>query len=140
MRSQWEKAMFKKSLSLALVGALIFTMVGAAPIWAKSKAEKDTERATKVKAGVTKLGVGKETRIAVKLRDKTRVSGYISQAYEDSFVITDIKTGATTEVAYRDVTQVKGQNLSTGVTIAIVVGVALLVIGLLAIYAALHTN
>jgi len=116
--------MFKKSLSLALVGALIFTMVIAAPVAAKSKAEKETARAAKVKAGVAKLGVGKEARIAVKLRDKTRVSGYISQADDDSFVITDIKTGATTEVAYTDVTQAKGHNLSTGATIAIAVAVA----------------
>jgi len=116
--------MFKKSLSLALAGALIFTLVGAAPVSAKSKAEKEAERAAKVKAGIAKLGVGKEARIAVKLRDKTRVSGYISQAGEDSFVITDLKTGATTDVAYTDVTQAKGQNLSTGATIAIAVAVA----------------
>ena len=119
--------MFKKSLSLALAGALIFMQVGAPSVSAKSKAEKETARAAKVKAGVAKLGVGKEARIAVKLRDKTRVSGYISQADDDSFVITDIKTGATTEVAYGDVTQAKGQNLSTGATIAIAVGIAVFV-------------
>jgi len=128
--------MFKKSLSLALAGALIFTLVGAAPVSAKSKAGKEAERAAKVKAGVAKLGVGRDARIAVRLRDKTRVSGYISQADNDSFVITDIKTGAATEVAYTDVTQAKGQNLSTGSTIAIAVavavGVTLLVLYLLA--------
>ncbi len=128
--------MFKKSLSLALAGALIFTLVGVAPVSAKSKAEKEAARAAKAKAGVAKLGVGKDARIAVRLHDKTRVSGYISQADEDSFVITDIKTGATTEVAYTDVTQAKGQNLSTGATVAIAVaaavGVTLLVLYLLA--------
>src|SRR5215510_13298746 len=127
MKSKQEKAMFKKSLSLALVGALIFTMVDAAPVSAKSKPAKEAERAAKVKEGVAKLGVGKEARIAVKLRDKTHVSGYVSHAGEDSFIITDIKTGATTEVAYGDVTQAKGQNLSTGATIAIAVGIAVFV-------------
>jgi hypothetical protein len=102
-------------------------MASAPSVLAKSKAEKEGERAEKVKAGVARLGVGKEARIAVKLRDKTRVSGYISQADEDSFVVTDIKTGATTEVAYTDVTQAKGQNLSTGATIAIAVGLAVFV-------------
>jgi hypothetical protein len=127
MKPKQEKAMFKKSLSLALVGALIFTLVDAAPVSAKSKPEKEAERAAKVKAGVAKLGVGKEARIAVKLRDKTHVSGYVCHAGEDSFVITDIKTGATTEVAYGDVTQAKGQNLSTGATIAIAISVAVFV-------------
>src|SRR5262247_4058597 len=111
--------MFKKSLSLALVGSLIFMHVGVPSVSAKSKAEKETERAAKVKADVTRLGVGKDARIAVRLRDKTRVSGYINQADDDSFVITDIKTGATTKVAYTDVTQAKGYNLSTGAKIAI---------------------
>jgi hypothetical protein len=137
MRPLKEETMFKKSLSLALAGALIFTLVGAAPVAAKSKAEKETERAAKVKAGVAKLDVSKDARIAVRLRDKTRVSGYISQADEHSFVITDIKTGAATEIPYPEVTQAKGQNLSTGakiaIGIAIGVGVAALIF-LLRIY------
>jgi hypothetical protein len=116
--------MLKKSLSFALAGALIFTLISVAPVSAESKVEKEAARAEKVKAGIAKLGVGKDARITVRLRNKTRVSGYISQADVDSFVITDTKTGAATEVAYTDVTQVKGQNLSTGATVAIAVGVA----------------
>jgi len=119
--------MFNRILSFMLTGSMILTMATAPSVLAKSKAEKEAERAEKVKAGVARLGVGKEARIAVKLRDKTRVSGYISHADEDSFVVTDIKTGATTEVAYTDVTQAKGQNLSTGATIAIAVGLAVFV-------------
>ena len=119
--------MFNRILSFMLTGSMILTMATAPSVLAKSKAEKEAERAEKVKAGVARLGVGKEARIAVKLRDKTRVSGYISQADEDSFVVTDVKTGAATEVAYTDVTQAKGQNLSTGATIAIAVGLAVFV-------------
>ena len=70
------------------------------------------------------------------MRDKTKLSGYISQANADSFVITDAKTGASTEVPYSNVTQAKGKNLSTGATIAITaaiaVGVTLLVLFLIA--------
>jgi len=115
--------MFKKSLSLALVGALIFTLVGVTPVLAKSKAEKEAERAAKVKAGIAKLGVGKDARIAVKLRDKTKLSGYINRAEADFFVMMDDKTGTSTEIPYPEVTQVKGHNLSTGAKIAI--GVAI---------------
>lgn len=115
--------MFKRCLSYLLMVTLTFTTIGVTSVSAKSKAEKDAERTAKVKVGIAKLGVGKETRVALKLRDKTKVSGYISQAGEDSFVVTDAKTGAATTVAYPDVTQVQGNNLSTGAKIAIGIGI-----------------
>jgi hypothetical protein len=76
-----------------------------------------------VKAGIARLGVGRDARITVKLRDKIKLSGYISRAEADFFVVADANTGAATEVPYTDVTQVKGHNLSTGAKIAI--GVAI---------------
>ena len=60
----------------------------------------------------------------VKLRDKTKLKGYISGASAETFSVTDLKTGATATVAYPDVTRVRGHNLSTGATIAIAAGVA----------------
>src|SRR5262245_20077868 len=119
-----EETMFKKSLSLLLSSALLCSLLAAPPVSAKTKEEKAAELAAKVKAGIAKLGVSKEARVSVKLRDRTKLTGYVSQIGEDSFVVTNDKTGATTEVAYPDVTQVKGNNLSTGATIAIAVGVA----------------
>ncbi len=128
--------MFKQSLSLALISSLLFMLIGVPTVTAKSKTEKEAARAAEVKAGVAKLGNGPEAQITVKLRDKTKLSGYISQASADSFVITDPKTGAATEVPYPSVTQAKGKNLSTGATIAITaaiaVGVTLLVLYLIA--------
>jgi hypothetical protein len=80
----------------------------------------------KVKEGISKLGTGAEARIEVKLRDKTKLKGYVSEAGEDSFVIADEKTGATSTVTYAQVKQVKGNNLSTAAEIAIGVGVIIL--------------
>jgi len=80
----------------------------------------------KVKVGILKLGTGAEARIAVKLRDKTTVKGYISEASDESFVVVDEKTGTTSRVTYSQVRQVKGNNLSKAVEIAIGVGVILL--------------
>ncbi|MFN0083999.1 MAG: hypothetical protein ACKVX9_01295 [Blastocatellia bacterium] len=119
-----EGLMLKKRLIFALIGALIFAPVMAPPALAKSKMEKEAARIAKVKAGVAKLGVGEDARIAVKLRDKTKLAGYVSQIGEASFVITDLKTGENTEVPYPNVTQAKGKNLSTGAIIAISAGVA----------------
>ncbi len=115
--------MFKRNLTLMLIGALIFSMSAAPMTLAKSKEEKAAEFTSKVKTGIAKLGVGPEARIEVKLRDKTKLKGYVSQINGDSFVIADAKTGATTEVPYPNVTSVTGKNLSTGAKIAIGIGI-----------------
>ncbi|HEX9919653.1 MAG TPA: hypothetical protein VGA87_10825 [Pyrinomonadaceae bacterium] len=62
-----------------------------------------------------KLGIGERARVEVKLRDDSRLKGYVSAAGADSFTVTDAKTGASTVLAYRDVAQVKkpGNGLST---------------------------
>lgn len=83
-----------------------------------------------MKASIAKLGVGEDVRITVKLKDKTKLSGYLSQVKDDSFVVNDLKTGAPTTVAYAQVTKVQGHNLSSGAKIAIVVGGVALIIGL----------
>ena len=116
--------MFKRNLALMLVGALIFSFSAAPTTLAKSKAEKEADFTAKVKASIAKLGVGRAARVEVKLRDKTKLKGFISEASADSFTVTDLKTDAATEVPYPNVTQVKGNNLSTGATIAIAVGAA----------------
>ncbi len=117
--------MFEKVLSVALVG-LLLNVTGVSLAHARSKEEKETRFAEKVKEGISKLGTGAAARIEVKLRDKTKLKGYVSEAGEDSFVIVDEKTGATSTVAYSQVKQVKGNNLSKGAKIAIGVGVILL--------------
>ncbi len=129
--------MFKKSLSFMLAITMIFTLAGAPSVSAKTKAEKEAAFAAKVKTEIAELGAGRNARVAVKLRDKTKLAGYISQVGEESFVVTDLKTGANTEVPYPQVAGAKGQNLSTGAIIAIsaavAVGVTLLVLYLLAV-------
>jgi hypothetical protein len=128
--------MFKRNLTLMLIGALIFSMSAAPMTLAKTKEEKAAEFTSKVKTGIAKLGVGPEARVEVKLRDKTKLKGYVSQIGDNSFVIADAKTSATTEVPYPNVTSVTGKNLSTGakiaIGIAIGVGVTFLVIALIA--------
>ena len=85
--------------------------------------EKEAARVTKIKTSITELGTGTEAKIKIKLRDKTKLAGYVSQINDASFVMVDDKTGAATEVAYPNVTQAKGKNLSTGAAIAIGIGI-----------------
>jgi hypothetical protein len=126
------KTMFKKNLSLFLVGSLLLSLFATPAALAKTKEEKEAALAAKVKNGVAKLGAGVDAKISVKLRDKTKLKGYVSRIEEEAFFITDAKTGAETRVAYGDVTQAKGNNLSTGAIIgiaaAVAVGVTLLII------------
>ncbi|MGA9995182.1 MAG: hypothetical protein WBP93_07210 [Pyrinomonadaceae bacterium] len=56
-----------------------------------------------------KQGTGKDARVEVKLRDNTKVKGYISEAGQDTFTVMDQKTGVSKTVAYADVSQVKKQ-------------------------------
>jgi hypothetical protein len=114
--------MFKKLLSALLVGLLI-QLACIQPASAATNPEKDARLAEKVKAGVTGLGTGRQAVVEVKLRDKTKLKGYISEATDDYFVVVDA-TGNPTQVAYPQVKSVKGNNLSTGAKIAI--GVALI--------------
>lgn len=126
--------MIKKILTVVIAGLLI-QAVCVQPASAASKAEREAQRAEKVKAGILKLGVGTDARVAIKLRDKMKLAGYVTEVSDGSFVVTDPKTRAATTVAYGDVTQVKGHNLGTGAKVAIGigigVGVTLLVIWLI---------
>ena len=81
-----------------------------------------------MKAAVLKLGTGAAARVRVTLRDKTKLEGYVSGVGDDSFAVTNVKTGAVTTVAYPQVKTVKGNNLSTGAKIAIGAGVAAAVV------------
>ena len=123
--------MFKKYLTLILT-VLVLNLFLCASVFAETKAEKEAKFAAKVKAQVTELGTGKDARIEVKLKDGTKLKGYVSQINENSFVVMNEKTATPTEVPYPQTKQVKGNNLSSGAKIAIVVGIvvgALLIIG-----------
>ena len=119
--------MFRKLVTLLLIAFLI-NLAGVRVAYADSKEEKQARFAEKVKANVLKLGIGESARVKVKLRDQTKLEGYISDAGAETFTITNRKTGVATNVAYPQVKSVQGNNLSTGAKIAIGVGIAAAVI------------
>lgn len=115
--------MFKRTLALTLTGLMICALVNVEPASASSKIEKQARLTAKVKAGIVKLGPGKDSRVALKLRDKKVLAGYISEVNDKSFVVSDPKNGTESTVDYTDVSKVKGHNLSTGAKIAIGIGI-----------------
>lgn len=126
--------MFKKLLFLSLI-ALLTNLAGTPSAYASSKEEKQSLFAEKVKASVLKLGSGEAARVKVKLRDKTKLEGYVSGAGEEAFTVTNPKTGVATTVAYPQVKSVRGHNLSTGAKVAIGVGIAAAVMFIILWYA-----
>ena len=129
--------MTKKVLSLLAVGLLMQSALCLDTAFAGSRGEKQAQFARKVKDGIARLGVGKEARVEIRLRDKTRLAGYINEVNESSFVVTNPITDVSTTVTYAGVAQVKGQNLSRGAVVAIAV-VTLVVI--LSVIVATNTN
>lgn len=115
--------MLKQLSAIALAGLMIHAIGCVNPTLASSKQDRESQRAEEVKAAIQKLGVGSDARIAFKTRDDVKLAGFISKADGDSFVVTNPRTGTATSVAYGDVTQVKGHNLSTGAKIAIGIGI-----------------
>jgi hypothetical protein len=113
----------KKIAAMTVACLLALALLGQQTPAASPAADKEARLAQKVKAGILKLGVGPETRVDVKLKDKTRLTGYVSEINDSSFAVTDLKNGETRTVAYPNVVQVKGNNLSTGAKIAITVAV-----------------
>ncbi len=124
-----ETNMFRRALSVAL--AVLLINAGAATATAKSAAEKDAERAAKVKQAVARLGTGEAARVKLELRDGAKLGGFVGAAGEDSFTVADPATGVATVVPYQQVKKVSGNNLSTGAKVAIGVGVVALIVVIL---------
>lgn len=131
--------MSKQLISLLLISLLV-NLATARVTCAVAETEKSVRFAEKVRTNIFKLGTGQAARVKVKLRDKTKLEGYISAADEKTFTITDLKTGAATTVNYPQVKSAKGNNLSTGAKIAIGVGIAAALIIFLIYYVVVVEN
>ena len=105
--------MFRRTSALMLSGFVVLTALGIHVV--KAQSLPDSRAIEKTRAKIEKLGVGRAARVEVKLRDNTKLKGYVASSSSDNFTVTDRKTGASQTVAYADVTQVKkpGSGFST---------------------------
>ncbi len=97
--------MFKKFQSF-IVFSILFSLICCTKVRAFPKQEKEDGFAAKIKAEITNLA-GRGAQIAVKLRDNTKTKGYVSEIRDGSFVVTNYKLNASTEILYSQVKQVK---------------------------------
>ncbi|HVE57715.1 MAG TPA: hypothetical protein VNB22_12855 [Pyrinomonadaceae bacterium] len=128
--------MFKKYLVGSLI-VLMFNLAGGGLLFAQTREDAKSAKLTaKIKTKVAKFGTGAKSKVKVEFRNQnqTDLKGYISAIDDDSFTVTDKKTGATTKIDYAQVKKVNRPGLSTGVKIAIAAAVAVPVIILLRIY------
>jgi len=84
---------------------LLTAAIGFHPVWAQTA--KELQAIEKARVSVLKLGVGETSRVEIKLKDETKVRGYISQAGQDTFTVTDRKSGTSQTLSYADVAEVK---------------------------------
>lgn len=111
--------MAKRLLSMALA-ALMGNGVSVVRALAAPSPRAQPDLAAQVKDNLSRLGTGPDARVTVTLRNKTKLSGYVSQADEKQFVVTDPKTGTRTAVPYPEVMKVKGKNAVTGAKVSVV--------------------
>ncbi len=96
--------MFKKTFSFILSGILISAIFGSQT--ASAKTVDAARQAADARAKVQKMGTGSQARVEVKLRDDSKVKGYVTAADEETFSVTDSKTGASRTFNYAEVSKV----------------------------------
>ena len=115
-------------IALLLIPVLVLTS-GAFPLPVSPRSATSSEQtdearhAAKFKAQVQKRNVGEQSRVRVRMLDGTEVNGYISKVEENSFEVTNTKSGKIIAISYTDVDKVTGPGLSKGAGIVIGVGI-----------------
>jgi len=112
----------RRYLALVLTGSLFLFFPGH--VLARLQKD-DASTVEKIKTKITRLGVGEKSRAQIKLRNGQKIKGYVSNASEDNFSLTDRKSGQTNTIAYADVVDVKkpGMTKRTKIIIGVTIGV-----------------
>jgi hypothetical protein len=126
--------MLKTSVSLVIAAVVLIATLSPSTIVAQNRTQTPTLE--EVKSKVARLGVGAKAKATIRLKNGTKVKGYIAQAGEDDLVIRHRKTDAPTTIRYEDVLKVednKGHSTARniGIGVAVGVGAVLAVLGIL---------
>ena len=112
----------KKHMAIILIGLLVFLASGGQTL-ARSSGRDKVPTIEEIKAKIAKLGIGEKARAQIKLRNGEKIKGYVSNAGEKDFALTDGKSGQTTTIAYADVVEVKKPGMSKRTKILLGVGI-----------------
>lgn len=100
----------KKFMSVLLVVGLVLFSVSRAALGQQQL----TNFVVKIKTDVAGRIRTEKTLVTVRLRNGSELKGRITQAAENMFTLKEKNTGAHRDIAYEDVTRVKGNGLSKG--------------------------
>ena len=125
--------MKRTPITLFLAFAIVLSLSGPAAR-AQSTLNTDTKAKTEVLNRLNK----KETRVKVKLRNGSEMKGRITQSGDNSFTLTDEKTGDKSDVSYADVMNVEGRGMSKKKKMFIGIGVGAGIFAAVAAYAITH--
>jgi len=110
--------MLRKSLVLSLIVLVLNAFGGNALLAQTQKDVQTAEAVQKVKDKISKIGTGEKSKVRVEMIDKRVVKGFVSAVDNDSFTLTDKKSGATTKIDYTQVKRLNRSGVSAGVKIA----------------------
>lgn len=119
--------MLKTHLSWLLASMLLLSTFSQPVVAQQSGTQVPTLE--KVKSKIARLGVGAKAKATIKLKDGTKVKGYVAQAGEDDFMMRDRKTDAPTTIRYADVLKVeenRGHSTARNIAIGVAIGVGAL--------------
>ena len=114
--------MFRKYVSLMLAILIINLACGVTAFASNSNDEKEDKIAEKLKTKITKIGTGADAKIIVKLKDGTKIKGYVTEITDDSFTVMNKKTNVPAKILYSQAKQVYSNNPQTGLVIFGIVG------------------
>jgi small nuclear ribonucleoprotein (snRNP)-like protein len=103
-----------------------------------ARAQSTLNSETKAKTEVVDRLNKKETRVKVKLRNGSEMKGRITQSSDNSFTLTDEKTGNKSDIAYADVVNVEGRGMSKKKKTFIAVGAGAAIFAAMFAYAFTH--
>lgn len=116
----------------------LLVLLALAPLGPAAHAQQqtsDVNEAAKVKSEVIKRTNENKERVKIKLRNGSEIKGRITQTSENSFTVTDEKTGNKTDIGYSDVAKLDGRGMSRGKKFGIIAGVTVAALVIVAIIA-----
>ncbi len=114
--------MLKKYIVLALILLTVGATNGGTAFAAAQNKNQDSA-AERIKISVAEIGVGEKARVKITLRDNAKLTGYISEARDAEFTVTEKNTKNVVAVPYADVAKIKKDKFSAAAKIGIGVGI-----------------
>ena len=102
----------KRIVSFFLIGLIlnsVFYVSAANGAVISSDSAKEAKMVMKLKTELTKIGVGQESKLEVKLNNGTKISGYLSEINDEDFVVV-AQNDDTKRIRYRDVRNARGRH------------------------------